>query len=109
MATTEAPPKEKTKSKEPPKQVQYAVFKSFEGTPEEIVSALTDAMVPDEPQSVLLFVSQALGSQPNGPKKAIEAVAEHRDVVGDYAVTAVNSISTYKGLQSQMKRTIAGL
>ncbi len=114
MATTEAPEKGKaedkaTKSKAEAKEVNYAVFKRVEGTKDEVLAALSGQMSDDDPQSVLVFVSQAIAKQPNGPANAIKALKEHYEIDGDYAVCASKSISVFPGLKSELQRTIAGL
>jgi hypothetical protein len=103
MATAEAPPAQATK-----KATEYVAFRHVSGKVADIIKAI-EAEVGDGVGLVLIKIGTATTDQQPGPKKAMEAVAEHKDLDGDYAVSSASSVKLFPGLKTKVKRGIEGL
>ncbi len=102
MATTEAPAATEKK------EVEYAAFRNVTGSQADIVAAI-EAELDGKEGTVMIFIGTAQVKGQPGPKLAMRAVAEHRDIDGDYVVAATKSVKHFPGLKSAVKRDIAGL
>ena len=102
MATAEAPAATEKKPAE------YAAFRNVTGSQDEIVEAIK-AELDGKEGTVMIFIGTATVTGQPGPKLAMRAVGEHRDLDGDYVVGATKSLKHFPGLKSAVKRDIAGL
>ncbi len=102
MATTEAPAATEKK------EVEYAAFRNVTGTQDEIIAAVQKEL-DGGTGTVMIFIGTAKITGQPGPKIAMRAVGEHRDLDGDYAIAATKSVKHFPGLKSDVVRAIAGL
>jgi len=108
MATATEPAKDEKAETKEKKEVEYAAFRSISGTQAEIVSAIEKELAGNE-GTVMIFIGTARVTGQPGPKLAMRAVGEHRDLDGDYAVAASSAVKHFPGLKSAVVRDIAGL
>lgn len=106
-AATAAPPAATNESDEK-KPTEYSAFRRVVGSKDALIKAIEDE-VGDDTGTILIFIGTATTNKQPGPKNAMEAVGEHRDLDGDYAIAASNGVKVFPGLKTKVKRGIEGL
>lgn len=106
-AATAAPPAP-TENATEKKPTEYSAFRRVVGNRDALVKAIVDE-VGDDTGTILIFIGTATTNKQPGPKNAMEAVGEHRDLDGDYAIAASNGVKVFPGLKTKVKRGIEGL
>jgi len=117
MATTEATrppaaaksaqdPTAPKKEKKPAPTRGYTIYTRHAGTLEQVIEALKAEHAMDEQVTVISQFYKITGIN---PKLAMSAVAEFRELEGDYEVAADSSFTSFPGLSTKVKRTVVGL